>query len=300
MTKSIEGQNIPVRSSAEVLSLATTLDRDGFVVVRNVLPDGVRADALAAADALLASASTIGRDSGSDDMDGFRGVINHDPKFWPLLARPDVLAVVAATLGANIRLLSSHLIALPSVVGRRVRTIRVPSNPGWHRDMFGVTRDLGWAETPRLAIKCAFYLSQLEPGCGVTSLLPGSHRLTHAPEILSGDVDPAGAVVPDLQPGDVLLFENRTFHAGGINTAGHPRVAVMMQYGYRWLAPVDDPLPADDAEIFSREPLARQLVGGTDRAADGSMSFGAGSAAVSDWVERLGLPSLAADAGAAR
>jgi hypothetical protein len=107
--------------------------------------------------------------------------------------------------------------------------------------------------------------------------LPGSHLLTEPPHIASGAFDPLGAFTPDLGPRDAVLFENRTWHAGGINTSGHPRLALMMQYGYRWLAPVDDPA----TDLLQRSDLSsieRQLLGAADRAPDGSLAKGAGGA----------------------
>ncbi len=164
-------------------------------------------DALAAAKQMLGSPLTVGRDSGGDGMDGFRGAINHDRRFWPLITQPDVLAVLGTVLSSNIRLLSSHIISLPSVVGMTKRTIRVPGNTGWHRDMYGVTRDLGWSSTPCLAVKCAYYLSPLEPNCGITTILPGSHLLARPPQIHAGEADPDQAITPVMSQGDALLFE---------------------------------------------------------------------------------------------
>jgi hypothetical protein len=62
---------------------------------------------------------------------------------------------------------------------------------------------------------------------------------------------------------DVVLFENRTWHAGGCNTSGRPRIALMIQYGYRWLAPVDDPAP-DLLERSDLTDVQRQLLGAAD------------------------------------
>ncbi|GAA2969399.1 hypothetical protein GCM10010519_00660 [Streptomyces lactacystinicus] len=46
----------------------------------------------------------------------------------------------------------------------------------------------------------------------------------------------------------MVLFENRTWHAGGLNRSGHTRLAVMMQCGYRCLNAVDDPAPASSTD----------------------------------------------------
>ncbi|WP_248958401.1 phytanoyl-CoA dioxygenase family protein [Sphaerisporangium perillae] len=87
----------------------------------------------------------------------------------------------------------------------------------------------------------------ITPDCGLTMFLPGSHLLPKQPAI-APRANPPTATTPGLGPCDVVLFcsvlfENRTWHAGGINTSGRPRIAVMLQYGYRWLQPVDDPAP---------------------------------------------------------
>jgi ectoine hydroxylase-related dioxygenase (phytanoyl-CoA dioxygenase family) len=148
--------------------------------------------------------------------------------------------------------------------------------------MYGVTADLGFAHTPRMAIKVAHYLTPVTGDCGLTMFLPGSHLLTQEPGIPADAADPDGALTPDLQDGDAVLFENRTWHASGINLSGRPRIALMLQYGYRWLQPVDDPatdLLADPA----LSPIERQLVGMPDRNPDGSLAKGAGAAPLHSW-----------------
>lgn len=255
-------------------ALIDAFDRDGYAIIRDAYPADLRADLLAAARRLLASDITRGRDRGGDGKDGFRGCIALDDAFVALLANPATLPALITLLSPNIHLLSAHLIALPSGTPR---TIRIPTRPGWHRDMYGVTDDLGWAHTPRMAIKVAHYLTDITADCGLTMFLPGSHLLCQPPAITLGAIDPPEAVTPDLGPCDVVLFENRTWHAGGINTSGQPRIAVMMQYGYRWLQPVDDPAP----HLLQRtdlHPATRQLLGAPDRNPDGSLAKGAGAA----------------------
>ncbi|MFG3518327.1 hypothetical protein [Streptomyces bobili] len=79
-----------------------------------------------------------------------------------------------------------------------------------------------------------------------------------------------------------MLFENRTWHASGINPSGRPRIALMLQYGYRWLQPVDD--PATDLLVDpALSPSEQQLVGMPDRNPDGSLAKGAGAALLRSW-----------------
>ena len=203
---------LPAPPSPAVLA---RFDRDGFVVLRGAFAPHRRTLAHQAAERLLTSTTTAGRDRGADGKDGFRGVLNLDDTLLPLVANPPVLAAVTALLSTNIHLLSSHLIALPSLPPGTRRSIRTSERPGWHRDMYGVTDDLGPAHTPRLAIKAAYYLTDVGPETGTTMFLPGSHTDTGPITLPPGAIDPPGAVTPAIGPYDVLLFENRTWHAGG-------------------------------------------------------------------------------------
>ncbi|MCA1223872.1 phytanoyl-CoA dioxygenase family protein [Streptomyces sp. 8L] len=254
-------------------------ERDGYAIIRNAITPGLRDRLLASAEKLLASDMTQGRDRGGDGKDGFRGCLNLDPVFLPLLANPAVLPIVVQLLSPNIHLLSAHLIALPS---GPPRTIRIPERHGWHRDMYGVTADLGFPHTPRMAIKAAHYLTPVTPNCGLTMFLPGSHRFTEEPVVPVGAINPPGAVTPDITGADAVLFENRTWHTGGINLSDQPRIALMLQYGYRWLQPVDDPaaeLRTDPAVT----PVEQQLLGLPDRHPDGSLAKGSGASPIRSW-----------------
>lgn len=254
-------------------------ERDGYAIIRNAIAPGLRDRLRTAAEKLLASDITQGRDRGGDGKDGFRGCLNLDRVFLPLLANPAVLPTVVGLLSPNIHLLSAHLISLPS---GPPRTIRIPERHGWHRDMYGVTADLGFTNTPRMAIKVAHYLTPTTADCGLTMFLPGSHRVTEEPVVPADAIDPPGAITPDIAETDAVLFENRTWHTGGINLSGQPRIALMLQYGYRWLHPVDDPATGlrNDPSLT---PIEQQLLGLPDRRADGSLAKGNGAAPIRSW-----------------
>ncbi len=68
-------------------------------------------------------------------------------------------------------------------------------------------------------------LDDFTPANGATSFLPGSFRLADAPgreEFLAG----ARQVFP--RAGDMVLFNARTFHLGGVNRTGRPRHALTL------------------------------------------------------------------------
>ncbi|MER7963826.1 phytanoyl-CoA dioxygenase family protein [Streptomyces ardesiacus] len=271
----------PLPPAAPEADTINAFERDGYAVIRDAITQDLRDRLLTAAEKLLASGITKGRDRGGDGKDGFRGCLTLDRTFLPLLANPAVLPTVVQLLSPNIHLLSAHLIALPS---GPPRTIRIPERHGWHRDMYGVTADLGYPHTPRMAIKAAHYLTPVTPDCGLTMFLPGSHRLTEEPVIPASAIDPPGAVTPDIAETDAVLFENRTWHTGGINLSGRSRIALMLQYGYRWLQPVDDPATALRKDPILT-PVEQQLLGVPDRHPDGSLAKGSGAAAIRSWWE---------------
>jgi len=111
--------------------------------------------------------------------------------------------------------------------------------------------DLGLTALPRLSVKAAYFLSDLTPDAGLTMFAPGSHAAGGPVTVPAGAIDPADAVTPDIGPCDAVLFEHRTWHAAGLNTSGRTRLGAFLQYGYRWLAPVDGPA----TEVLAREDL---------------------------------------------
>ncbi|MFE2579355.1 phytanoyl-CoA dioxygenase family protein [Streptomyces sp. NPDC059378] len=153
-------------------------ERDGFVVLRDVITPEWREQAAAAAMRLVASDRILARDRSVDGKDGFRGIVAMDDVFLPLLTNPKVLPTLVALLSANLQRMSSNLIYMPSIPPGGTRTIRVPERHGWHRDMSSTSRDLGSEVVPRLSIKAAYFLSDLTPDAGVTMILPGSHTDT--------------------------------------------------------------------------------------------------------------------------
>jgi hypothetical protein len=62
----------------------------------------------------------------------------------------------------------------------------------------------------------------------------------------------------------------------------------MVQYGYRWVRPVD--YRTHRSELLARcDPVARQLLESTDFNEDGSMTRMKGSQALIDWATHNGL-----------
>jgi ectoine hydroxylase-related dioxygenase (phytanoyl-CoA dioxygenase family) len=158
-------------------------------------------------------------------------------------------------------------------------------DPGWHRDIAGVPNDLGHARIPRMEIKVAYYLTDLsEPNSGVTLMAPGSNNLKERLAIPAGQADPDNVMEAQLQPGDAVLFENRTWHAGGLNLSGRTRKAVMFGYGYRWLALQDGSSYPEDL-IGKVDDIGKQLLDGL-KDAQGRFIPGGINKPLMDWAKQ--------------
>ena len=210
---------------------------EGYLIIRNALDGDMIGSLIEAGDRLIATEERFNRYQTSEFYDGFRNCITMDDAFIPLLTNEVTLPIVIQLLGSNLQLSTSHLIYRHPDPPGSPDTVR---RPGWHRDGGRTQLDLGQDNYPRLGLKCAFYLTDLsEPNSGVTMLAPGSNQLTERIHIPAGAADPAKALEPLLSPGDCVIFEYRTWHAGAPNFTDITRKCVMIGYCYRWLKPMD-------------------------------------------------------------
>ncbi len=268
--------------------LVSRFNRDGFLIVKGAVGTDVVDRVRRAADRIVEEGAEPGRWWGKPETAPrrveYRGLFNLDEAFMDLLAPAAVFPLIVRILGANLHMMSSQLI------------YQKPHQPateavrgGWHRDVIGTSEDLGYDATPRMALRVGYYLSDItEPGTGATLFAPGSHLLTE-PIAVSGEAhNPSEVVRPVVEPGDAVIWENRTFHCPERNTSDRVRKAVMIQYGYRWLRPVD--FLTHRPELLARcDPAARQLLDSTDLNADGSMTRMKGSRAMIEWAAAHGL-----------
>jgi len=261
-------------------------DEEGYLIVRDALDEETIGRLIEAGDRLVGSDRIENRQQRADGLyDGFRNCVILDDAFIPLITHPTILPLVIQLLGANLHLMTSHLIHKhPDPPG----TPPTHRSPGWHRDYYQATNDLGHARIPRIELKCAYYFTDLsQPNSGVTMVAPGSNQLRVPVEIPEGQADPANAVEPRLKPGDCLIFENRTWHAGGTNLSGYTRKGVMIGYGYRWVMPMDY-VKQPGAFVEKLAPLQRYLVG---EPADDSkvFHFDGGANPIKEWCVAHGV-----------
>ncbi len=258
---------------------------EGYLIVRNALDDEAISRLIEAGDRIIATEERFNRYQTSEFYDGFRNCITMDDEFIPLLTNDVTLPLVIQLLGSRLQLSTSHLIyRYPDLPGTPDSIRR----PGWHRDGGGISSDLGAANFPRLGLKCAFYLTDLsKPRSGVTMLAAGSNRLKERIEIPEGETDPVTAIEPLLNPGDCVIFEYRTWHAGAPNFTDITRKCIMIGYCYRWLKPMDF-IQQEHSLLDKLSEIEKYLVG---EEVDETPEFqpGGGYNPLDEWCEKHGI-----------
>ena len=188
-------------------------------------------------------------------------VVARESVFLDLIDQPGILPLVAGLLSDNIFLMSSRAMIRDQVPMSRAEFEAFPLD--WHRDLGTSAIELA-EPLPRMSVKAAYWLTALDgPGQGAMQVVPGSHRLNGAPPMNSATGHPYGAIEIYADPGDVLLFEHRLWHAAAPTITMSPRICLFYAYGYRWLRP-DDYQMASDQLLKDSTPVRRQLLGVTD------------------------------------
>jgi ectoine hydroxylase-related dioxygenase (phytanoyl-CoA dioxygenase family) len=199
------------------------LDRDGFVILRNILtPEQLevlreRTDDLLAAEGAEAG-KEVHQEAGTDRL---ADLVNKGEVFGVCFTHPRVLAAVAHVLGSDLK--------LSSINGRNA----LPgSGHQWlHADWEG-------GEVPPdgyQVCNTAWLLDDFTRDNGATRLVPGSHRGGRLPE---QEVSDPGAPHPDeviavAPAGSVLVFNSHTWHGGTDNRTDRPRRALFAYFTRR-------------------------------------------------------------------
>lgn len=236
-----------------------SFDRDGFLVVRNVL-DRETVDRLTEAGDRLAGnflhKPQLLEKPEYNHLDLRPGLFTEEAMF-ELLAHEPTVPYVVQLLSPNIHLHSTALIY------KRPSHGSISFRRGWHRDI-RIPKDLGHEFLPRVGIKVCYCLTEFhQPNSGMTLLARGTHLRTEPLELPKGGVDPRGVELVDLQvnAGDAFLFDNRLFHTAAPNLSDRTSKVLMYGYAYRWMKQ-EVYLETPEPKLLAKsDPVQRQLLG---------------------------------------
>jgi ectoine hydroxylase len=242
------------RTLTHARELRETFERDGFVVLEGALtPEDIEryTDAV---DGVWAKHRGARPRAGEPALH-MLAFLGEDLRFFDLLGHSPVIDLIVNLLGANIFMYHCHLDVHPQEPDDAKRPWM------WHQDGGIINRDLESDPRPRIAVKVAYFLTDVsEPGRGNFAVLPGSHLRNRIDRPSDDDNDIPRAKPVLAKPGDAVLFDRRLWHMRNRNTSGMTRRALFYAYTYRWVRPRDDmQLPAD--VVASLSPVQRQLLG---------------------------------------
>jgi phytanoyl-CoA hydroxylase len=218
--------------------------RDGYLVARGLAPEALRARMLEAARSQLAAAvppleyevdvKYPGAPQ-SHDAPGGRTVrrllqaYSRDPAFREWATLPALGARLRQLLRTNVELSQAHHNCVMT------KDPRYSSLTSWHRDI----RYWAFQRPELVSVWLALGRERYENGCLL--VLPGSHAMEFLPEQLDAaqflrtDVEQNRALLAretriELDPGDVLFFHCRLFHAAGANQTSETKFSVVHTY----------------------------------------------------------------------
>jgi ectoine hydroxylase-related dioxygenase (phytanoyl-CoA dioxygenase family) len=235
-------------------------DRDGYLIIRGALSPAEVDFYRGALDRVYESQEASGTIAPGTSMHQLSAVANC-AEAAGLLDHPLTFSYIWSILGWNVHVYHSHLDVHPPLPSQR------PFRFEWHQDGGRQNREIETDPRPRLSVKLAYWLSDVsETGRGNFKIVPGSHLMNWIDGPPRRDVewpDPEGAIEVCANPGDVVVFDRRLWHARSDNYSDITRKAMFFGYTLRWIAIRDENdgiWTSDWADQLN--PVQRQLLGG--------------------------------------
>ncbi|MGD9856794.1 MAG: phytanoyl-CoA dioxygenase family protein [Planctomycetaceae bacterium] len=218
--------------------------RDGYVIVRGLAGDPLRdrmrqsvLDGLAKliepvefeADVHYPGAPESRESVGGRTVRRLKQAHSRSPAFTEWIQHPGIIGRLRQMLGPALVCPLAHHNCIMT------KSPQFSSETGWHQDI----RYWSYEQPELVSVWLALGKEHLENGC--LSLLPGTHRQTFTrdrldddlflrPELPQNQALIRTAVPAELEPGDVLFFHARTFHAAGANRTSDVKLSVVFTY----------------------------------------------------------------------
>lgn len=190
------------------------LRTDGYVILRDVLPEPVLKQARNALAPLLDSQAWGKGEFFGDRTRRVHNLLAKTRAVDPLVAHPAVLELLRGTL---IQPQVSIVNAIEIHPGETAQFL--------HQDdvVFPIARP-----HPPLIVNTMWALTEFTAENGATQLVPRSQDATEL------DENPS-TVTAEMEPGSVLVWNGGLFHGGGANCAQQPRLGLNVNYNCPWL-----------------------------------------------------------------
>lgn len=218
--------------------LLAQYERDGFLVIPDVLPPSEVATLRAGVERVFATPSAEAELYGMPEIWRPK-MFEYGEEFEALIDHPNIMPLIETILGETCHVIANS--ALRTVPGKTISF--------WHADdeiRFPRPDDVPWdprLTVPTLNINLMYYLCDVDAELGPTEFIPGSHRAGRQPR--EEDNDANGNPVYDGQhmvkscgkAGTCVMWNDQTWHRGGPNTSdGRIRWVIQAPYAKRYIA----------------------------------------------------------------
>ncbi|HEX7943450.1 MAG TPA: phytanoyl-CoA dioxygenase family protein [Phenylobacterium sp.] len=235
-----------ITADPAVADAKAALDRDGYVIVRGVMPvaevEGLAGDLAER----FARTPFCDGDFYGHRTKRFGGVLKRSRRAEAFIRHPLVLGVCDLALGPWC---DRYQLNLTQAV--QIYPGQAAQPPHRDEDMWrGAKGEIEYL------INVMWPFSRYTADNGATLLFPGSQHGGSAPTPV------APPIAAEMEPGDVLLFLGSTLHGGGANVSASVREGMIVSYSLGWLKPYENQwlvYPPKVARHFSPELAA--LVG---------------------------------------
>jgi ectoine hydroxylase len=246
--------------------LRQQFEQDGYLIIKDVLSEDEVNFYTGAIDRLYEKSGHTGASM------HMLSAISNCPELAGLIDHPRTLPFVWSILGWNCHVYHSHIDVHPQVVEQP------PTRWEWHQDGGRQNRELETDPRPRLSVKLAYWFSDVsQAGRGNFTIIPGSHKTNWLPGPPKRDVawpQPSDAIEVTANPGDVVFFDRRIWHARSTNFSPITRKGVFFGYTYRWVHIRDEVAHLPQEQWWQGlNEVQRQLLGAQGKG-DGDHQWG--------------------------
>lgn len=187
------------------------------------------------------------------DRAGEHGVLRlmfkFDDVFLRLLAVPELLAVVDATLGSTAILHLQNGFILPSTSEQPGSVFQTSLHRDFPRYMNGYLA----------SVNAMFAIDAFRAGNGATLVVPGTHQQREIPDV---EQLRSRAIPVECPAGSMVVFDSTLWHAGGHNVSGADRLAINHQFTRSFFKQQIDYVRAlGDRVVTAQPPRTQQLLG---------------------------------------
>lgn len=225
----------------------------GYEVVTDVFGAaelaGIREAMFSARDAIRADVGEE-RLERAGELGVLRLMVKYEPSLLHVLEKPEMLAIVDATVSPTAILHLQNGFILPSFARG---SVPVTFQTTFHRDFPRHLR--GYVAS----VNCLLTVDEFSAENGGTLVVPGTHQLAEKPS--DGYLE-RNAVPVEAPAGSLIVFDSSLWHAAGANVSGRDRLGINHQFTRSFIKQQIDYVRALGDDLFQALPdRTQQLLG---------------------------------------